>query len=62
MTPMQQATSDDGTRARAVVNKGGSILPSTGGAGTRMLYLLGGLLCVGAVVLLVTKKRMRAED
>ena len=62
LTAMQEATIDDGTIALSVVNKGGSILPSTGGAGTRMLYLLGGLLCVGAVVLLVTKKRMRAED
>lgn len=44
--------------AVAVLNKTGSLLPSTGGIGTTIFYTLGGLLAVGAVVLLVTKKRM----
>ena len=41
-----------------VINKEGSVLPSTGGMGTTLFYLLGGLLVVGAGVVLVTKKRM----
>lgn len=41
-----------------VENKTGSLLPSTGGIGTTIFYVLGGILVVGAGVLLVTKKRM----
>lgn len=41
-----------------VLNSTGSELPSTGGMGTTIFYVVGGLLTVGAVVLLVTKKRM----
>lgn len=44
-----------------VVNKAGSLLPSTGGMGTTLFYVLGSVLAVAAVVLLVTKKRMSAE-
>lgn len=41
-----------------VDNLSGTILPSTGGMGTTIFYVLGGILAVGAAVLLVTKKRM----
>lgn len=41
-----------------VKNFSGIELPSTGGMGTTIFYTLGGLLAVGAVVLLVTKKRV----
>lgn len=41
-----------------VENKQGTQLPSTGGVGTTMFYVLGSILTLGAVVLLVTKKRM----
>lgn len=41
-----------------VKNFSGAELPSTGGIGTTIFYTLGGLLAVGAVVLLVTKKRV----
>ena len=44
-----------------VVNKAGTVLPSTGGIGTTIFYVLGGLLVLTAVVLLVTKKRMSAK-
>ena len=44
-----------------VVNNKGSKLPETGGMGTTMIYLIGGMLTVGAAVLLITKKRMDAE-
>lgn len=44
--------------AAVVVNKAGTELPSTGGMGTTVFYVLGAVLVLGAVVLLVTKKRM----
>ena len=44
-----------------VVNQSGAELPSTGGIGTTIFYVLGGLLVVGAGVLLVTRKRMNGE-
>ena len=44
-----------------VLNQSGAELPSTGGIGTTIFYILGGLLVAGAVVLLVTKRRMNAE-
>ena len=41
-----------------IVNKQGTTLPSTGGIGTTIFYVIGGGLMVAAIVLLVTKKRM----
>lgn len=45
----------------AVENKTGSLLPSTGGIGTTIFYVIGGILVIGAGVLLITKKRMSRE-
>ena len=45
-----------------VENNKGATLPETGGMGTTLFYVLGGVLVVGAVVLLITKKRMGAEQ
>lgn len=45
-----------------VVNRAGNLLPSTGGIGTTIFYVVGGLLAAGAGVLLITKKRMRKEQ
>lgn len=44
-----------------VVNKKGSVLPSTGGMGTTILYVVGTVLVLAAGILLVTKKRMDAK-
>ena len=41
-----------------VENSAGALLPSTGGMGTTLFYVLGAVLVVGAGVLLITKKRM----
>lgn len=41
-----------------IVNKTGELLPETGGIGTTIFYIVGGILVIGAGVLLVTKKRM----
>ena len=51
----------DGSLSTDVVNKAGATLPSTGGMGTTIFYVLGSVLLVGAAVLLITKKRMSAE-
>lgn len=52
----------DGTNVLGVVlnipNSQGVHLPTTGGMGTTLFYVLGSILVIGAVVLLVTKKRM----
>ena len=41
-----------------VVNKNGTMLPETGGIGTTLFYVVGGILVAGSLVFLVTKKRM----
>ncbi len=46
------------TAIAKVANSTGTELPSTGGMGTTVFYVLGFALVMGAVVLLVTKKRM----
>ena len=51
-----------GSITTTVVNKSGSKLPSTGGIGTTIFYVLGGVLVLAAVVLLVTKKRMSGAE
>ena len=45
-----------------VENNAGTELPSTGGIGTTIFYILGGVLVLGAVVLLVTKRRMNMNE
>lgn len=45
-----------------VENQAGTLLPSTGGVGTTVFYVLGAVLVLGAVVLLVTKKRMSRNE
>ena len=42
-----------------VENNTGLVLPSTGGIGTTIFYVLGGVLFLGALVILFTNKRMR---
>ena len=42
-----------------VVNTKGGLLPTTGGLGTTIFYTVGGLLVVGAVILLISRKRMK---
>lgn len=46
-----------GTAAITVANNKGSNLPSTGGIGTTIFYIIGGILMVGAAILLITKRR-----
>ncbi len=44
-----------------VENNKGNLLPTTGGIGTTIFYIVGAVLVLGAVVLLITKKRMSVE-
>ena len=44
-----------------VLNQSGTELPSTGGIGTTIFYVLGSILVLGAGVLLIAKKRMGEE-
>ena len=50
------------TVTATVENQAGTLLPSTGGMGTTVFYVLGAVLVVGAGVLLVTKKRMSQSE
>lgn len=51
----------DGAKANPVevLNKTGTVLPSTGGMGTTMIYLVGAVLVLGSGVLLATKRRVK---
>lgn len=51
-------TEGTGIFAQNVINNSGSLLPSTGGIGTTIFYVVGGILVIGAGILLVAKKRM----
>lgn len=42
-----------------VKNNSGTVLPDTGGAGTTMIYLIGGALVLGSGVVLATKRRVK---
>lgn len=52
------AVAADASLGIMVLNQSGALLPSTGGMGTTIFYVLGSILVLAAVVLLVTKKRM----
>ena len=61
-----KAQTSEGNASTGIVNttienNKGATLPETGGIGTTIFYALGGVMAVGAVVLLVTKKRMNAD-
>lgn len=56
------APNNNGIFEKGVINQSGSLLPSTGGIGTTIFYVLGGILVVGACVLLVVRKRMSKSE
>ena len=56
------ADKESGLVSTDIVNKSGTILPETGGIGTTIFYVVGGILAVAAIVLLITKKRMSVTE
>lgn len=49
---------DTGVVSTDIMNNSGTQLPETGGMGTTLFYVLGGILVLVAIILLVTRKRM----
>lgn len=56
---VEKNLSDLDANAVVVVNNAGTLLPSTGGIGTTLFYVIGAILVIGAGVVLVTKRRVR---
>lgn len=56
------ATNTTGSLETTVVNTDGSALPETGGIGTTIFYTIGAVIALCAVVLLITKKRMKNQN
>ena len=54
-------TSANLEQTATVTNQAGSVLPSTGGIGTTIFYIIGALLVIGAGVVLVTRRRMNVQ-
>ena len=50
-----------GTVTVPIANFSGTTLPETGGMGTTIFYAVGGLLALGAVVLLMARRRMNGR-
>ena len=48
-------------KALEVINQAGTELPTTGGIGTTMFYVIGAVLVVGAGVILISRRRMGAR-
>lgn len=59
---MQLSQDDVSVERIEIKNSTGTVLPSTGGVGTTMFYVLGSVMMIGAAVLLVTKKKMANEQ
>ena len=56
--PVEVTVNADNALVVDVPNNTGAELPSTGGIGTTIFYVVGGILVVGAAVVLTTRKRM----
>lgn len=54
-------TPEDGTITSNIVNQSGATLPETGGMGTTLFYIIGSILVLGAVVVMITRKRMSTK-
>ena len=59
-TTVQRNLDDLDVNALEIENKKGAVLPSTGGIGTTIFYVVGAILVIGAGVVLITRRRMDA--
>ena len=60
-TQVTKSLKDLDAAALKIVNEKGTELPSTGGIGTTIFYIIGVILVLGAGILLVTRRRMSAN-
>ena len=58
---VKKGTNFDEVTEVGVQNNSGTLLPSTGGAGTTMIYLVGALLVLGSGVVLASKRRSNSK-
>ena len=52
---------NDANQIQPIVNNAGTVLPSTGGIGTTIFYVLGGLMIIGAAVILVARRKAETK-
>ena len=58
---IKEGNINNGTVDITIENNKGTVLPATGGLGTTMFYMIGGLLMLATAILLITKRRMNAK-
>ena len=61
LTKVDKAIAELTLYKETVVNQQGAVLPSTGGIGTTIFYVIGAILVIGAGVVLVTRRRMNVQ-
>lgn len=61
-TVQKDVDTPDPTAFNDVINNSGPALPETGGIGTLIFYIVGGLLMVGAVIFMIVRRRMTAYN
>lgn len=62
VTGLDTVSVTNGVISTKIENHKGVLLPSTGGIGTTIFYIVGGSLVAGAIVLLIVKKRMGSTE
>ena len=63
LTSEVKVTVEAGNETRAdIINSTGTQLPTTGGMGTKMFYIVGMMLMTGSAVMLITRRRMKTEE
>ena len=61
LTAATQSSGKQPVATGVIENNSGAELPSTGGIGTTIFYVIGAILVLGAGILLVTRRRMNAN-
>ena len=59
---LERDTANEDALTVDIMNQSGAVLPTTGGIGTTIFYVAGSILVLAAAILLVTKRRMSAND